>query len=652
MRYTIHPIHKLIVLMLLFTMPVNIVCASVKLPALISNGMVLQRDIKIPVWGWAFPGEKIKVTFNNKIYVTKTNAKGKWLVSLLPLQAGGPYVMKIAGKNEITLKNIMIGEVWICAGQSNMQLPMSFVREKYEKEITTSSNPNIRMFFVGRNASFSPVDTLSPAAWESASPQTILRYTAAGYFFAREFYKKHHIPIGLIQACWGGTPVQAWISKSGLKMFPDYLSQINTFNDPDKEKSIQQTTLTVKNNWINSIRQHDNKAAPRHFTYATINHTPDDWKTTGIPALFTSSDSNNYAGITWLRKEINIPDTLAGKPATLFLGNIINEDSTYVNGRFVGYTGDRYKLRQYHIIPSLLKPGKNLIAIRIVSIGESPAGGLVPGKAYKLVVGTKVFNLDTAWRYRQTALSKPMPVLTYKQSQPTVLFNGMIAPLIPYAMRGVLWYQGESNTNKPNEYRALFRSLINDWRSRWKQGNFPFLYVQLANFGLVDSQPAESKWAELREAQAKALSLPNTGMAVAQDLGLWNDIHPLNKQDVGKRLELAAERIAYQNHKIVYSGPVYRTKKIIGNKIILTFLNVGNGLVAKGTDTLRHFAIAGADGKFVWAIATIVDKDKVKVYSADVRSPVAVRYAWADNPGGANLYNSAGLPAAPFRTKF
>lgn len=639
---------KILLTCTLFTTDVY---SDVKLPALIGNGMVLQRDTNIPVWGWASPNEKVTVEFNDVIYTSNTGEDGKWRINLNPQKAGGSYTMKIKGNNEIIINDILIGEVWICAGQSNMQLPISFVQEKYKKEIETSHNSNIRMYFVVRNSSLTPIDTLGTEKWQSANPTSILKYTATGYFFARQFYEKHKIPVGIIQACWGGTPIQAWISKTGFNAFSDYLSQINTF-DAQKEIEIQKQAVTIKNNWFLNI-QKDEKVRPESLTDIKQN-TVDNWKDIKVPVLFKNVDFTNYAGVTWLRKEAYLSDSVAGKKAILFLGNIINIDSTYVNGKFVGHSADRYKLRKYNIPENILRSGRNIIAIKVISIGESPAGGMVANKPYQLIIGKEIFNLEQKWQYKQISKGEPMPALPSKQSQPTVLYNGMVAPLIPYAIRGVLWYQGESNVSNPTEYRELFPALIKDWRKQWSQGEFPFLYVQLSNYGFVRNRPTESKWAELREAQTKALLLPNTGMVVSHDLGDWNDVHPLNKKDIGKRLELVAEKVAYGNTEIISNGPIYYSKTIKGNKIILSFREVGSGLTTKnGTNKLQHFAIAGNDGKFIWAEAKIIDKNKVMVWNNSMKFPVvAVRYAWADNPELGNLYNKEGLPASSFRIDF
>lgn len=337
----------------------------------------------------------------------------------------------------------------------------------------------------------------------------------------------------------------------------------------------------------------------------------------------------------------------SGKPARLLLGRIVDADSVFVNGVFVGSTGYQYPPRRYQAPAGVLKEGKNVITVRVIS--EAGKGGFVPGKPYELIIDGQTIGLAGNWLYRQGAEMPPLAARTFIRWKPLGLFNAMISPLLNYRIKGVIWYQGESNAGRPEEYKELFPALIRDWRARWGQGDFPFLFVQLANFMEARPRPSESNWALLREAQLEALALPNTGMAVAIDIGEWNDIHPLNKKDVGKRLALAARRVAYGEKEAVHSGPIYRSMKAEGSKIVLSFCNIGSGLEAGGGNELRHFAIAGADRRFTWAEARI-EKDKVVVWSEEVPEPVAVRYAWADNPAGANLYNKEGLPASPFRT--
>ncbi|HQG45167.1 MAG TPA: sialate O-acetylesterase, partial [bacterium] len=373
------------------------------------------------------------------------------------------------------------------------------------------------------------------------------------------------------------------------------------------------------------------------------------WPVMTLPGYWADAGLGPINGVVWFRREFTLPDSLAGQPAKLYLGRIVDSDSVYLNGTFVGTTSYQYPPRRYTVPARLLRAGSNTLVVRVVSkIGR---GGFVTDKSYELVAGGATIDLKGQWHYQVGAvMEKPLPDPTFFQWKPLGLFNGMIAPLLPYAIKGVIWYQGEANTSRPQEYRTLFPALIADWRNHWRQGDFPFLFVQLPNFMEPRSDPSESRWAELREAQFRSLAVTRTGMAVAIDIGEWNDIHPLNKEEVGRRLALAARRIAYGEKKLVWSGPLYRSMKIRGNRIVLSFDHADGGLVARGGGAPGAFAIAGADGHYLWAKAEIRG-DKVVVWNDSIARPAAVRYAWADNPLGANLCNAAGLPASPFCTE-
>ena len=621
---------------------------EVKLPLLISDGMILQRGKSAKIWGWADIDEKVTVKFNGKTYSDITSIDGKWEVKLTKLKAGGPYSMEINGTNQITLKNILIGEVWVCSGQSNMDLPMARVRDLYEDVIADSDNPSIRRFFVSKRYDFNtPRKDLESGKWESANPESVLRFTATGYFFAKTLYEKYKVPIGLIHASVGGSPAEAWLSEDALEDFPVHLETAKKFKDSAYIDKIANNDKAVSDAWYSLLQQKDEGMEEGQQHWFDTTYDASDWATMNVPGYWADGPLGQVNGVVWFRKEFDVPASMTGKPARLLLGRVVDSDRTYVNGEFVGSVSYQYPPRKYDVPENLLKAGKNIIVVRAVNnIGR---GGFIPDKPYQLTAGGQTIDLKGPWQYKLGATMEPLQSKTFIEWQPMGLYNGMIAPLLNYTIKGVIWYQGESNAGRPLEYQKLFPALIADWRQKWGQGDFPFLYVQLANYMPAKEQPSESNWAELREAQLKTLSVPKTGMAVIIDVGEWNDIHPLNKEDVGKRLALAAQRVAYGDKKVVYSGPIYKSMKIKGNKVTLSFKNTGGGLIAKGGGDLKYFAIAGADKKFVWAKAKIEGK-KVVVWNDKVANPVAVRYAWADNPGGANLYNKEGLPASPFRT--
>ncbi len=640
-------ISRLLLCFYLFLFSNSAFC-RVRLPRLVSDGMVLQRDAGVKIWGWAAADEKVTINFNGQTYNDITSKDGKWAVTLSALKAGGPYNMEINSSNHITLKDILIGEVWVCSGQSNMDLPMARVEERYEDVIANSNNPAIRRFFVSKRYDFNtPQEDLESGSWESANPESVMRFTATGYFFAKSLYEKYKVPIGLIHASVGGSPAEAWLSKEALKEFPSHLETAKKFKNSDYLNRIEKKDKAVSDAWYSLLQQKDKGLAEGQKPWFDPTYDASDWATMNVPGYWADGPLGNVNGVVWFRKEIDVPASMTGKQARLLLGRVVDSDRTYVNGKFVGSVSYQYPPRKYDLPENLLKAGKNIIVVRVVNnVGR---GGFIPDKPYQLSAAGHTIDLKGSWKYKLAAIMEPLQSKTFIEWQPLGLYNGMIAPLLNYTIKGVIWYQGESNTARPREYQKLFPALIADWRQKWNQGNLPFLYVQLANYMQVKDQPSESNWAELREAQLKTLSVPNTAMAVAIDIGEWNDVHPLNKEDIGKRLALGAQKVAYGDDTVVYSGPIYQSIKIEGNKIILTFTNIGSGLVSHGSSGLRHFAIAGADKKFVWAKAKI-EGDKVVVWNEDITSPVAVRYAWADNPEGANLYNKEGLPASPFRT--
>ena len=628
------------------------VAAQVKLPRLVSDGMVLQRGVPIKVWGWAAPGENITVQFDGEKVSTVTGDDRVWSVLLKPRKAGGPYIMEVNGINHIRVKDILVGDVWVCSGQSNMEIPMERVKEKYAALIAQAGNPSIRQFAVAIRTNFnSPMEDLSSGRWESVDTASILRFTAVGYFFARTLFEKYHVPIGLLKVSSGGSPAEAWLSDNASYAFPAYRDIAAKYKDSAYRDSIAQRDKAISDGWYRNIREKDEgMQGPRPWYDPAYDAS--GWKTMALPGYWTHQGLPSVNGVVWFRREIEVPPAMVGKPAKLLLGCIVDRDSVYVNGQFAGTIGYRYPPRRYDLPAGLLKSGKNTIVIRVInSAGD---GGFVPDKPYRLFADRDTIDLTGNWQYRLGTTSIPLAAPIFIQYQPLGLFNGMIAPLLPYAIKGVIWYQGEANTDKANEYRTLFSTLITDWRAHWRQGNFPFLYVQLANYMEAKDQPSESQWAELREAQRLTLSVPVTAMAVTTDIGEWNDIHPLDKEDVGRRLALAAEKLVYGDRWVVPSGPLYESMHISGNEIHVHFSNIGEGLVARGGGDLKYFAIAGSDKKFVWARARI-SGDKVIVWSDQIPHPVAVRYAWADNPDGANLYNKsdnkAWLPASPFSTE-
>jgi sialate O-acetylesterase len=647
-------IRHLITSLILFFLSAG-VYGNVRLPVLVSDGMVLQRETKINVWGWASPGEKVRVRFNNKTISTVTDSKGNWKVILAPMKAGGPYTMEVTGNNSIIIKDILVGDVWFCSGQSNMVLNMERVKEKYPDDIASASFPEIRNFFIPTASDVVSVhDDLPPGKWISASPENVPGFGAVAFFFARSIYKEYKIPIGIINSSVGGTPIEAWMSEEGLKKFPQLVTRIESFKDTAFINSILRSAAMRAESGQkapeNAIVKDRGMNGPKPWYDPT--YIPERWHKFWLPGYWDDQGVRGLDGVVWFRKEIDIPASMTGKPARLFMGRIVDADEVYVNGVLSGSVTYQYPPRRYNLPAGLLKPGKNIIVVRVTNY--SGKGGFVPDKPYWLIAGNDSIDLRGDWLYKAGQVFSPVdpvsvtgtPVLVM-QNEPTGLYNTMVAPVINWQIKGILWYQGEANTGKPQEYHQLLPALISDWRNKWQEGPIPFLYVQLPNFMEVQYLPSESNWAELRFAQLKTLSVPNTAMAVTIDAGEWNDIHPLEKKVVGERLALAARKLAYGDEKIVYSGPIYKSLTKDGDRIIIEFDHTGSGLIVKGGGDLNYFALAGANKKFVWAEA-IIENNHVVIRSKEIPDPVYVRYAWADNPESANLYNIEGLPASPF----
>ncbi len=616
--------------------------SKLKLPRIIGDGMVLQRNANVKVWGWASPGEAVTVRFIGKVYHTSADDSGEWFVKLESAEAGGPYNMDIEtveSLEKITVKNILMGDVWLCSGQSNMEMKMDTLKDTYPKEIAHCYNDKIRHFCIPVTYDFEkPQMDLEAGSWEAANPESVLDFTATGYFYALKLFEKYHIPIGLINASLGGSPAEAWLSESALKEFPKHYESAKQLSNRDYLDKVLSEDQASTEAWYNELNQNDKGIENNNIS----------WQNIKVPSYWEDEGVGNFNGVVWFRTEIEISCTFADKTARLVLGNIVDEDTTYINGIEVGTTPNQYIPRKYSIQEGILKEGKNTILIRVVN--TSGKGGFYKEKPYQLEIGDNIIDLTGEWQYVIGAKSSPMSEPAFVQWRPLGLYNGMLAPVTNYAVKGFVWYQGESNTKNPGEYENLLKVLIADWRQKWNIGNLPFLYVQLPNFMEPSEIPTESNWAQLREAQRRTLSVPNTGMAVAIDLGEWNDIHPVNKKDVGTRLALAAMKTVYGDEAIVAYGPMYQSGRIDGSRIILSFTDTGSGLIFKNGDRLGAFAIAGADRIFVCANAEITDND-VAVCSEKIPHPAYVRYAWADNPVDANLYNREGLPASPFTTE-
>jgi sialate O-acetylesterase len=621
--------------------------ADVKLPRLVSDGLVLQRDKPIKLWGWADEGEQVKVTLGKQTLSTQAQA-GRWQLTFKPLAAGGPYVLDVQGKNHLQVKDILMGDVWIAAGQSNMELPLKRVKYKYPDLISSTHLPNIREFSVPVVYDFKgPLTDYSVGQWKTAEPENLPNFSAVGFFFTKAIYEKNSVagnkvPVGLITIPVGGSPAEAWVSETALEKYPHYVSQLKPFKDDSYVAATIAKDKLSSGNWYSDLAARD-EGLKASWSTGAVKET--DWKSFTVPGFLREQGSDFVQGSVWFRKTFELTAEQVAKSATLWLGCIVDGDQVFLNDKEVGQTGYQYPPRIYAVPAGVLKVGKNTISIRVTSYSGN--AGFVKDKRYALDLGNESVTLAGEWQYKIGARANDMAKTTTLHYQPSSLFNAKLAPSLGFGIKGVIWYQGESNTGRAKEYETLFPDLIRDWRAQFNQGDFPFLFVQLANFMATKSEPADSDWAATREAQRKTLSVKNTAMVVAIDAGEWNDIHPLNKQVVGERLALAAQKLAYGDKKVVATGPNAKTLKRDHKGLLVSFDKSASELTITGDGVLHQIAIAGADHKYVWATAKIQGKNLL-VWSEQVPEPVSVRYAWADNPEGANLYNKAGLPASSF----
>lgn len=619
--------------------------ANIRLPQLFTSHMVLQRDRPIPLWGWADTKETITITFKGQTQTVVAGKDGTWRITLKPEPTGGPFDLSFKGKNQIVLQDILLGDVWICSGQSNMEWEVEET-ENAPQEIAHAQFPQIRHFKINKTLAIVPQSDIPSGGWNICSPETVAKFTAVGYFFARELNQQLLIPIGLINTSWGGTMVETWISKEAFAQNPDFKDMIADLPVIDLD-SLSKVKKAALNKHVLRL-QGPFSDSSTISQWKNLNYNDSNWPTLNAPGNWENQALGEFDGEVWLRKTFELDSAAHIKDALLHLAKIDDWDETYLNGVRIGGM-DRYTfLRKYAIPAGLLQKGKNVIAVKVTDTG---GGGGIWGDASDLFLTMDQIQLSLAgaWKFQVANISLISHGIG-PNDYPTLLYNAMIAPLVPIGIKGAIWYQGESNAARAEEYQKSFPLLINDWRKRWNQGDFPFYFVQLASFKAQNGNSAHgSTWAELREAQTKTLQLPHTGMAVTIDIGNPDDIHPRNKQDVGKRLAALALNHDY-GKPVIDQGPSFTALTVVGNRALLSFNNLGTGLLTKDKyGYLKGFEIAGADQKFYYAKAWI-ENNTVLVFHENVPVPFAVRYGWADDASDNNLYNQDGFPAPPFRT--
>ncbi len=630
--------------------------AKVRLPRLVSDGMVLQRDVPIKVWGFADAGEQVNLSFRGVELQTKADNAGRWQVELPIQEAGGPFTMQI---NEIELKDILVGDVWLCSGQSNMELQVVRVMDMYRKEILSYENPMIRHFKVPTIYAFDgPKEDIPAGEWRACTQEHVMQFSALAYFFARRLYETTRVPIGLLNVSVGGSRVESWISEEGLKPYPQFYNTLGLHKSKEYVEMIEKSDRMRSMLWHKRLNEVDEGVGKWHADKVDVS----DWDTfdlfsrewamgfNGCPVNDEEHPSVHRPitpinGSMWLRKEFDLGELRADRASTLRMGCMVDADSVFVNGQFVGWTSYQYPPRIYRIPAGLLREKGNTIAVRLISQGGM--SHVVPDKPYKIVQGDKELSLLGEWYFKRGAVMPALRGEAFFRWEPAALHNAMLAPTFNYAVKGALWYQGESNTGNAALYAQTFKTLVEEWRTKYQNPTLPVISVQLPGFMEVYDYPTDGGWAQLREVQRRSVEeIPYSAMAVAIDCGEWNDIHPLNKQTIADRMVAAARVLAY-GEQIPYEGPSVERVVKSGDELIVHFTKRGGKPVDMAD--VKWCAVAGEDGRFEWAEAK-VEKGRL-VLKSRVENPVKVRYAWADNPEGAALKNKHGFPASPFEVE-
>ena len=638
--------------------------AELRLPGVFSSHMILQRGVPVRVWGWARAGENVTVRLVGRQAAAVADDRGRWRVQLPAMASGGPCDMTVRGSTRsIRLTDILIGDVWVCSGQSNMEWTLRNCLNG-EEEIAQGDYPKIRLLKVPRRISSEPVDDVD-ADWRRCSPESLASaggqgFSALAYFFGREIHRQTGVPVGLIDSSWGGTIAETWISREAVALVPGQRERLAELDEIVARSAETQKEYDAKRNSIAKARRallnaEADEGLARKMTDPNLDTRK--WKTMELPEQWEKAGLPDFNGLVWFRKTVDIPSSWQGKDLMLNLGPIDEIDLTWFNGTNVGGMGSfRDNVaqfwntpRQYRVPASLVKPGPNVIAVRAVdTLG---AGGLWGRKAEEMTLSAigeekaRSLSVAGAWLYQPGPEAIALPDSPYSPNHPTLLYNGMIHPLVPFPIRGAIWYQGESNLKDGMLYAEKMRALINCWREIWDLGDLPFYLVQLAPFRYGGDPFALPK---IWEAQTSLLSLPNTGMAVITDIGNLDDIHPKNKQEVGRRLALWALAKVHGRSDIVYSGPLYKSMAVEGEKIRLRFDHAAGGLASRDGKPLDRFEIAGEDRQFAKARAEI-DGETLLVSSSAVSRPVAVRFGWHQE-AEPNFISKEGLPASPFRT--
>ncbi len=621
------------------------------LPKLLSDGCVLQQGEGTRVWGKTLPYMGVTAElgaarggldskFPNIVSSTRSDSKGDWQILFPELKPGGPFSLTVRTESGgfRRVEDVYVGEVFVCAGQSNMELPMERVRDRYPEEFERLEEPLIRLYKVREQYDFNgPLMDHEKAEWKGCSKESIGGFSAVSYFFGRYLLEDRKVPVGLINLSLGGTPAEAWMGREALLSYPEAIETLEKYRDSDFVREQIQRNERLQKEWHDRIDEED----------SGFKNLEKPWKEIQLPGFLEDAGLGNFCGSIWLKKKFQVPETMAKKAAKLWLGTLVDSDRTYVNGMLVGETFYQYPPRKYQIPEGLLNCGENEIVIRLVC--DNGKGRMTPGKIYAVFTETERISLEGVWEYQVGFPCGPAPQTDFVSGKPTGLFNAMVAPCLPYTVKGVLWYQGESNDKNPYAYKDLLQRLILYWREVWKQERLPFVVAQLPGFS-IDLKKDSQAWPMIRDAQAQAARIPDVAVTVNLDLGEWNDLHPLNKKEVARRMALAARGMIY-GEPVVYKGPGLRGWKVTGNRVEL-FFDAGEGKKIRVKDGAgaEAFQLAGDDGVFYRADGQVKD-NQVSVWCKELEKPMYLRYGYENAPQKGLLLNEEGLLASPFCLK-
>ncbi len=613
----------------------NMCNKGLTLAPIFCDGMVLQRDINNYIYGSDTGATTITIYFMDTCYHAKVGDNHEFSVELPPVNAGGPYSLTLKGSSEITIEDIMFGDVYILSGQSNMELPIRRVLDVSAKEIKSTCEPYIRQYLIPATFNFNePEKYMYASSWKKAMGDDLLGFSAAGYFFAKEIKEAYQVPIGLIMTAVGGSSIESWMNPVTLSQFGDYDKLIKDFKNIDNFHKFIQDQQNAASEWNSRIEEEECRFNPLE-EYQT-------WDVCRVPSLVSDYNNGTFQGSIYLCREVLLNEEPVTEDSYIYMGSIIDSDRIWINNIEIGRTEYRYPPRKYKIDKGILKKGSNLITVRIVINNKN--GGTIKGKPYHLHYNNVNINLEGEWHYKiGKKVETSMPTVLFPPTLPTCFYNTVVAPLSKISVRGILWYQGERNTEDPVNYANKFAAMVSDWRDMY-DWEVPFIYVQLPNYREPLNTSEDTGWAELREQQRQCLNLYEVAMVTALDIGEANDLHPQNKKVLGVRLAMAAKSLIY-HEKPTYSGPVPKGTLVEGKIAKITFQYL------EDTETeycLNNFELAGEDG--IFRNVQAIRKGKyVYLSSNHVETPKYVRYAWCDCPSEINFYNELGLPGAGFR---